>query len=397
MNNVGTGSSGLSSLRVMLCVTSYAMMSMYVMLFIIMGVGGLIKLHERYGWLLNDAVTYSAAWTPEQQKAIEEFRKNLPQEAKLIYVAFLNAEQLPDDASLLDDVHSMKFAEAIDRRIRTIVSGSSESSELPSSAYGSPAHVAAYMGHLEAVKALVEHDDTMIQMKDAQGNTLLARVLTALARHESARVFELAEWLLSKGATLDHALTYDSMLKMAWSEEDTAILEWLLAHDVSPEPWKCGVLRGLPFDMFIKQGRGLTVIERLIKEGKIDVNDRRANWTYLQLLQTGTPRADVTEWLLKMGAKPDLLPEGYSETAADGEEYGSVEQTPLALALESFSELEESDSEVAVSALSTIRILLQYGATPQPFPAEWENEGNRLSAEKVYQEFGHSINYLTEE
>ena len=98
-----------------------------------------------------------------------------------------------------------------------------------------------------------------------------------------------------------------------------------------------------------------------------------------------------------MGAKPDLLPEPYSETAADGDSYGSVEETPLAMVLEFLSEEEKADSEDANSALATIRILLQYGAAPQPFPVEWENEDNRLTAEKIYREFGHSVNYFTAE
>ena len=394
MSNVGTGTSELSPFRVMLCVTAYAMMSMYVMLFVIYGVGGVVTLYERYGWLLNGDVAYSAQWSSEQKKAIEKFRKNLPREARVVYLSFHDAEQLPDDDSQIDEL-SLPYVAAIDNHVRLIAEGKSD---LPTSAvYGSPAHVAAYMGHLDAVKALVEQDATMIHMKDSQGNPLLARVLSAVSTCEAAQVFELAEWLLAKGATLEQALSYDIMLSMVWSEEDTAILEWLVAHDVSLEPWKSGVLRGLPFDVFIQRGRGLSVIERLMKEGKIDVNDRRANWTYLQLLQTGTPRPDVTEWLLKMGAKPDLLPEPYSETAADGEAYGSVEETPLALVLEFLSEEEKADSEGVSSALSTIRLLLQYGATPQAFPAEWENDENRQSAEKVYREFGHAINYLTEE
>ena len=394
MSNVGTGASEVSPLRVMLCVSAYAMMSMYVVLFAVLGVGGLIKLNEKYGWLLRSDVAYCDSWKPEQRKMIEDFRKELPKQANFIYLTFSNAEDLPDDDSLIAKL-SMDYVEAIDKHVRLIAEGKSE---LPASvAYGSPAHVAAYMGHLDAVKALVEHDAGMIHLKDSQGNTLLARVLTAFASCESAQVFELAEWLLAKGAALDQALSYEILLSMSWSEEDTAIMEWLLAHDVSLEPWKSGILRGLPFDMFIQRGRGVSVIERLIKEGKIDVNDRRANWTYLQIVQTGTPRPDITEWLLKMGAKPDLLPEPYSETAADGDSYGSVEETPLAMVLEFLSEEEKAYSDDANSALATIRILLQYGAAPQPFPAEWENEDNRLTAEKIYREFGHSVNYFTEE
>lgn len=403
MSNAGTGSPALSPFRVMLCVSAYAMMSMYAMMFVVSALGAAVTLQEKYGWLLRGEVCYSAGWTEEQRSAVESFRKKLPFRSDDIYFAFCK-EDVDDYLDRYTwagvwqmDEQSMFVAADVDRHVRMLVEGKTE--DLPADvAYGSPAHVAAALGYPEAVRALVEHDAGMIQKKDRKGRALITCVLTALGECEPQPVLELADWLIAQGASPEQDIfDFDVMVTMSQAKGGNEILEWLLAHDISLKPWASGQLRGLPFDVFVREGWGLDVFERLVKTGKIDINDRRADWTYLQFVQIDYPQPEITERLLKLGANPNLLPEPYSVKGEDGDEYGSIERSALALVLEHYAMEEEADSEISKSSLATLKLLLSYGASSQPFPDVWLNEENRRAAEAAYRDFGHTINNLTKE
>lgn len=401
MSNVGTGFRELSPLRVMLCVSAYVMMSMYAFLWFVAGGGMFVTLQERYGWLLRGNVSYSSDWTEQQIVSVESFRKALPYKSNDIYYAFIDIDEEPDrnswSGAWFMDEKSTFIAAEVDSQIRLMAEG--QSVKLPFEvAYGSPAHVAAALGFPDVVRALVEHDSDMVQRKDQQGYTLISRVLSSLETCDHRQVFELSEWLLKQGATMEQAISNaDIMLRISRAKADNEIMEWLLTHNISLTPWQSGGLRGLPLDIFVKEGWGLDVFERLVKDGQIDVNDRRANWTYLQFVQMDYPQPEITERLLKLGANPNLLPEPYSVTDEDGEEYGSIDRSALALVLEHYAMEEEGDSEISKSSLATLKLLLSYGATPQPFPDVWLNEENRQEAEAVYRDFGHSINNTTKE
>lgn len=402
MSSVGTGFPNLSPLRVMLCVSAYVMMSMYAFLWFVAGGGLFVALQERYGWLLRGNVCYNSDWSEQQIISVETFRKALPYSSNDIYYAFIDFNDAPDRSSRSGawfmDEKSMLIAAEVDSQIRLMAEG--QSVKLPIDvAYGSPAHVAAALGFPDAVQALVELDSGMVQRKDRQGYTLVSRVLSSLETCDHRRVFELSEWLIKQGATIEQAISdADVMLRISRAKADKEIMEWLLTHNISLTPWQSGGMRGLPLDIFVKEGWGVDVFERLVKEGKIDINARRSDWTYLQFVQMDSPQPEITERLLKLGANPNLLPEPYSVMAEDGEEYGSIDRSALTLVLEHYAMEEDSNSEIAKAALATLKLLLSYGATPQRLPDEWLwlNEENRQATEAVYRDFGHTFNDLNE-
>ena len=127
----------------------------------------------------------------------------------------------------------------------------------------------------------------------------------------------------------------------------------------------------------------LPVFERLVKEGRLNVNERRGSATYLQRAAMNE-QLQAVELLLKLGADVSAVSES---PAATLEKY-----TPVDILLYHLSEhIQGSDAEKTLSAL---RILLQHGAVPGevlPELDKWEDEALQQQVEALLREFGFSL------
>ncbi|MBR2126234.1 MAG: hypothetical protein IJ943_05835 [Akkermansia sp.] len=393
MNSYTQSTTEMSPWRVMLCVCAYSMMAMYS-LFFLLGMGSYsVKMAKQYAWLLRGEIEYADDWTPAQRVAVERFVTALKtnNDLLLFYVPQGGWEgEIPEyggwDYAAYTDELLMPLAADIEAAVRKAVQGG----KLQRESYGSLAHVAADMWCLDAARAFIEHDSSVLKYETDSGEDLLSLTLSNHSVESQQEVFEMADWLMEQGVPLRHSTAM--LHSILASDSPSALMEWLLAKGLPLEPRRAKYHRGIPFDHCVSDNQGVDVFTRLVREGKIDINDRRGRGTYLQLVVEDCADAALVEQLLKLGAQPDLLPEPYSIKAEEGGEYTHLDETPVAIVLRRFAQLDpEETDEGTADYRAVLCLLFRYGAAPQPLPAKWAHDDNRRMVEDVYREFGHPI------
>ncbi len=378
----------MSPWRTLFCVSAYAMMSMFAVLILLSGVYKVCKIADLYGWLLRGEVCYNEDWSAEQRAAIDDFVKSLKVDNEYL-VAYTDYYDPPKPGSwkyaAWKDAKVMPFAADIDKKVREAVQGIAPQQD----ENGSVAHIAAELGYYGAARAFVEHYPQLIEYKNESGDDLLILTLLGISEKQQEEPFAMAGWLVEQG--LKPSSSTAMQYAIVTAEKPTAVIEWLLANGMPLEPYNENGARGLPLDHCIALNHGTDIFVELVNQGKININDTRGNTTYLQRA-TMAGKVEVVELLLKLGAKPDLLPEPYHEIDDEGREICSQPRTPIELALSYYAT--STDEEESERYLATLRMLFRYNAQPQPVPSKWENEDKLRAVEAIYREFGHEITTL---
>ena len=404
---IAAGPKPIKPWRVMLCVTAYSMMSMYLLLWLCAVVGIGTFLWQSYGWLLREQeLTYSEGWTTEQKAALDRFAVQLRTETRLLfdYNDFMSySEGMMSE--LRYEGSCMRKGSLLDEQLRLITACPAEQrGELFRQVdviNGNLAFYALDMGNFRAARALVEQGYPAVTQRNRYGETILGVLLSNMSSRPIDEVLEMADWLVARGSVPEHTAAFLGLCSMA--DDLGATVDWLLANGMSitrdPENYKT-LLRDegqprslplLPFEELMDHANGLAIIEKLAREGKIDINTDSAHLTYLQYeLQTGI-HVDRLSRLLEMGADPNLVP---SSVASDQNRSDSQLVPPLAYLLLRLSEHEDDTDDYSKSLLDCVRLLLRHGAAAQPLPAEWQSSHLRQQVESLYREHSLPINFL---
>lgn len=379
-----------SPLRTFLSIAGYGMMFTYSLLFLGVLIVLMVKGWSNYGWLLRGDMNFAPHWEAPQRAAMQQLEHAVRCDNSIFTdVQGLFAEELESDdedgtlgAALRRDAYTMPYSRKADDALREFVQTSPDKARQLLLQKNSDLHALVYasseMAQWPAMRFFVEMGFPVNQTT-ADGETLLTSVLSNMQSRPTAEVLEQADWLRSKGAEVRaDSATWDSI---DLADDAEATLEWLLQQGLSLELWK-DKYRGvsLPLDVCVSHGVALSVFERLVKEGKLNVNDTRAHATYLQLA-TDAVRVEAVRCLLALGAQPDLLP---GECASD-----DYKAAPLPALLSSLSLYESA--EEAEGALAVVRLLLQHGASPRPLPEDWKCPQVHEAVLKLLEEFGHPI------
>lgn len=396
--------------RVMFCVTAYSMMSMYVLL----GLGCLVGIGvfawQNYGWLLREQnLNYSEGWTTEQKTALDRYAAQLRTEYHLLfdyndYISY--SDGIATD--IWCEVSCMRRASRLDEQLRRFTScPAAQRKDLLQQKdvtdYNLAFH-AADLGNYEAVYALVEQDYPAVTQRNKYGETILGIVLSNMRSRPINEVLGMADWLLARGSRPEHTAAFMGLCGMA--DDLGATVDWLLANGLSttrdPESYKTlmrdegqsSPLPLLPFHELMHHDDGMALIEKLVREGKIDINTRSADLTYLQYELHTEINADRLAGLLALGADPNLLPLSVDDDRAN-DSYNHL--TPLAYLLLFLSEHEDDTDDSAKSAVACVRLLLLSGAEAHPLPAEWLSPNLRQQVESLYRELNLPIHFLPQD
>lgn len=376
-----------------LCSAAYAIMLMYALLFLCSGVGVCAIGWNMYGCLLRGEMEYAQGWSDSDRKALSDFEVALRQDYKMLasfsdILRKYDIDNIPPSDSVLytfaEDKSGLSRMRRINDDLRAMVS------QAPGNIKPTPrmAHAAAEMGHLAALVTFIKQGADVNSILPDDDATLLARVLTNYGNRPEEYVFTTAEWLVYKGAVVKQSDAIQTAI--ICSDNPNASLSWLLAHGLETSLWKWNdEIRRLPLDSCVATGMALDEIEKLVKSGAIDINSRKGHLTYLQDAVSSGASEKAIRFLFRMGARPDEVPEPMPEDTPEDREYSS--RPPLVMLLDIVSQtVPEADDCSADEQLNALRLLLEHGATPQPFPSEWASPEIRKAAEEIYKKAGYS-------
>ncbi len=362
-------------MRVMFCVMAYAMMAMFAILFLL-GILGLAANHlPLYSWLFRGADCYEQGWTPEQRETLAAFAHDLrynnePLLRTPVYRAeCLQREQTPPRAgtweyAAMKDSVVMPLAAEVDAEFREFVQNG-KLTEVPfRREYGTLAHVAVRLGHLEAARIFVERGCTVPNVRDEQGESLLTLLFVNSASCSQVEVDAFAEWLKSRGENLVMDAAAQRCILIALDKVGT--LQKMMAYGLKPELWEDNGKLQLPFIHLVNHNAGILPLNYLLDEGIIVADDRRGDRTYLQAaVESEEVSEKVILSLLSHGAQPNAVPDS-----------DAAEHTPLNILLNRLASAETPRPDL----LSILRLLLQHGAEFQSLPQTWVNEQNYQQA-----------------
>ncbi len=390
VNDVPPQFPGKSPLRSFLCIAAYGMMLMLGILILSSGLGMAVTGWKLYGWLLRGEPEFAEHWNESQKRAFTSLEQAIRYDNSCFtdYTSLFRGSDMDEDAdykslswAVKRDTHTMPHAKKADDSLRELVKLSrEEAAKHPS--LQTLAFAAAEMGQWAAMQILVELG-MPASTKNEHDETLLSVVLSNMTSRPQAEVFEVAEWLLAHGAEITPGVALYESVALANDGQEEATLEWLLAHGLTLDIWKNGEQTFLPLEVCMQNSVALPVFERLVKEGRLKVNERRGSATYLQRAAMNE-QLQAVELLLKLGADVSAVSES---PAATLEKY-----TPVDILLYHLSEhIQGSEAEKTLSAL---RLLLQHGAVPGevlPELDKWEDKALQQQVEALLREFGFSL------
>lgn len=378
MEYVERGTDGVcrnSPIRVMFCVMAYVMMAMFSLLFML-GLLGLSVSHvPHYSWLLRGDDCYAQGWTPAQRETLAAFARDLrynnePLLRAPVYRAqCLQGRQTPPhpgtwEYAFLKDAAVMPLAAEADAEFREFVRNGSLITVTSGRAYGSLAHVAVRLGHLEATRIFLERGCAAQNTLDEHGESLLTLLLANSASRSQEEVDAFAEWLKSRGETLKMDAAAQRCILIAF--DSVGMLQKMMEYGLMPELWEENGKIKLPFIHLVNHYTGILPLNYLLNEGIIAADDRRGEKTYLQAaMESDEVSEKLILSLLSHGAHPDTVPES-----------GDAEHTPLNMLLNRLALAETPQPQL----LSVLRLLLQHGAELQSLPQTWTNEKNHQQA-----------------
>ncbi len=357
---------------------AYAMMAMFAFLFFLGLLGSVGNLVPHYAWLLRGEDYYELGWTPEQRGTLAAFAhdlryKNEPLLRSPVYrVECLQGVQTPPQAdtweyAAMKDSVVMPLAAEADAEFREFVQNGKHTDVPFRREYGSLAHVAVRLGHLEAARIFIEKGCPALNVRDEEGESLLTLLFANSASCSLEDVDAFAEWLKSKGENLVMDAAAQRCILIAFDK--VGMLQKMMAYGLQPELWEDNGKLQLPFIHLVNHNTGLLPLNYLLDEGIIVADDCRGDKTYLQAAVASDEVSEkVILCLLSHGAQPDTVPES-----------GTVENTPLNILLNRLASAESPQPEL----LSVLRILLQHGAEFQSLPQTWVNEENHQQAELI--------------
>ncbi len=378
---LGSGGKG-ASVRLFMNISAFAMMFMMVCIAFLSMVGMFVTGWALYGWLLRGDMKYAEHWSAEERRALNAFESalrfdnNTLTELGEMYEHWVEAgEKVPAENSfawaMRRDICTLPHAKKWNTMLREFVAAPADVTEnrLKEETVYSLPHIAAEMGHWEAMKVFVARG-YQVNKATKLGNTLLSVVLCNMSSLPQEEIFAVAEWLVSQGAEVKA----DVMLYEAVSaaDDEGATLEWLLEHGMPLEICSQGERTWLPVEQCVSDNVAMDVFVRLVNEGRINVNDTRSSATYLQLAAVSGD-LEVVEQLLALGADTELLAEhGTGKTA--------VAQLLDMLAIQ--ETVANGDEE-----LQKLRLLLKHKAQPQPLPDKWVCQALKDKTEALLLEF----------
>ncbi|MBA3537011.1 MAG: ankyrin repeat domain-containing protein [Tatlockia sp.] len=167
-----------------------------------------------------------------------------------------------------------------------------------------PIHIAAQIGRLDVVKALIENDPELLEQEDAKGNTpLLLAVLKGNAVLQGN--LEVVDYLISKGAKID-VVAIDNKTALYWATEcgHYRIVKSLLKAGALTKV-ASGDLKYLPIHIAAKNGR-LDLVKALIEQDPeyLDQVDGCGQTPLLWSAVEG--QSEVVDYLISKGAELNL-------------------------------------------------------------------------------------------
>lgn len=378
MEYVEIGAVGVRRVRpvkMAFCVMAYAMMAMFAVLFLLALLGLAGNLAPCYSWLLRGEYCYEQGWTPEQRETLSSFAHDLRyKNESLLRTPVYRADcllgvQSPPQAdtweyAFIKDSVVMPLAAEVDEEFRHFVQDRSHSDVSITPEYGSLAHVAVRLGHLEAARIFLERGCPNHNIRDGHGESLLTLLFANSASCSQEEVDAFAEWLKSRGENLVMDAAAQRCILIAFDK--VAMLQKMLEYGLKAELWEHNGKVQLPFIHLVNHNAGILPLAYLLDEGIIAADDRRGDKTYLQAaVESDNVSEKVIFCLLRHGAQPDVVPES-----------GSAEETPLNILLHRLASAESPQPEL----LSVLSLLLQHGAEMQSLPQNWLNEQNHQQA-----------------
>lgn len=377
--------------RVFLNVAAYTMMFMFATVILLMACVMLFDGISTYGWLLRGEMRYAPHWQESDKLAMNAFayairfdNDKYTVESDMYNAWLENGQEEPPtdtmDWVLMRDKHTLPHARRAADSLREWVQSDAATAALILRDSETPCtlpHDAAEMGQWAAMRVFVEKGFPVNQT-DADGYSLLSLVLSNMESKPQQEVFSEAEWLLSKGAEVKVDLKLYEAVILA--DDGAATLEWLLAHGLPLDVCRKNKHSWLPLEQCVEEDVAMPVFERLVKEGRININDQRSSMTYLQLAAMAG-KLSVLKMLLSLGAEVDLLP-------ASEAQYAPEKRTPLALVLDmlAIQEAEEHGKE----ELQKLRLLFEHKAAPAPLPADWQCDALKQKTQEIFREFGYT-------
>lgn len=352
------------------------MMFMYTLLLVSAGVALLLKAVPLYGWLCRCEMTYAAHWNEREKVALNAFEYALRFDKRPLST-WCDYDEIGDNVEpdtlsgmIAIDVFTTPKVRQYNDSLRALLLQPVEDFESAIAQKASLPCLAAEMGQLAAMQVFVERGASPTS-KNEHGESLLALVLQNWKGLPTENVLAMGDWLLSHGADLHDCKELLSSAILA--DDSEATLEWLLARGLPINSEE------LPLLECVVSGSALSVFERLAKEGRINVNARGGEYTYLQQAVFGWADVKSIETLLKLGAQPDLLPEKKNKD-------GSNQQTPLQIVLKQLAEKESV--EYTQHLFDVLQLLLAHGAAPQLLPPRWACPELLEQTRRTYQEIG---------
>ncbi|MBR3925828.1 MAG: hypothetical protein IKJ58_03590 [Akkermansia sp.] len=279
----------------------------------------------------NNEPDFHESWTPQERAALTELNTFISQELpRLIYrkAAWENLEHSPGIAlEIAIALKTLQHAHPILMRLHDITqSGNAAPNGHPVTCGDGfsnyePSIFAAQIGHLDALKALINHGADPNAVLTRHGTPcetpftpLLCGIYPAASSPSLEERLQVLRFLVEKGANLNTA-----------PEPTRAALKYPLEMRDDPEPWLRALDLGktVSVDEFcdiLDAPAGMPLVERILREKLVDVNDTTGERTPLQALAEALVISDSDEldsaqydkrldMLLAAGADPTLLPD----------------------------------------------------------------------------------------
>lgn len=284
-----------------------------------------------WGWQWNNEPEFHESWTPQERAALTELNTVISQELpRLIYLkaAWENlglSHGIAREISIA--LKARQHAYPILMRLHDITqSGNAAPNGHPVTCGDGfsnyePSIFAAQIGHLDALKALINHGADPNAVLTRHGSPyetpftlLLCGMYPAASAPSLEERLQVLRFLVEKGADLNAA-----------PEPTRAALKYPLEMRDDPEPWLRALDLGktVSVDEFcdiLDAPAGMPLVERILRENLVDVNDTTGERTPLQALAEALVISDSEEldsaeydkrldMLLAAGANPNLLPD----------------------------------------------------------------------------------------
>lgn len=287
-----------------------------------------------WSWKWNDALNFHESWSAEEQAALTEF--NIYMQDKLAedmgMAAVLDENENSLITRILADIALRIAVAPINSALHEVAeSGKGDPETMVSTPLGSttPAILATQIGHISALKALINHganpNAVVRNPKEDEAESMFSPLLSGRFINNQKMAWEerrvALDFLVQRGGDINNGNKINSLsLQMALIlEEDERPWHWALDNGkkVNIKDF-CSMLdHALP--------SGANIIERILKEKRVDVNDVGDKRTALQTLAQAMCYAEVEELeqgyyenvlelLLAAGANPNLTTDNSAST-----------------------------------------------------------------------------------